>query len=312
LNSPTPTKEPFTHAAGAQGARILSVKLVLVSLFWGGTYTAGKVVGTALPSLPAAFARFGVAAVLLVLIAHWREGGLPRLNRAQLGHSAVLGVLGVFLYNAFFFQALTLIPAGRTALFVSLGPIVTALISSIFYRERLGKAGWAGVMLALSGAVILVTRGDLSSVFLNPSGSFGAGELYICAAVVCWSAYTLYSRKLLKQISALAATTYASLWGVLFLGIASWGEVGTLDLSTVGWAVWAAVLYLGVLGTVVAYVWYYEGVRELGPSKASVFTNLVPLFGVAVSALLLGEPILVSMVLGGVMTVIGVTITTRR
>ncbi|HEX4917841.1 MAG TPA: DMT family transporter, partial [Limnobacter sp.] len=80
----------------------------------------------------------------------------------------------------------------------------------------------------------------------------------------------------------------------------------------VPWTVWLALLYLGAFGTVVAFVWYYEGVRAVGPSRTAVFTNLVPVFGVVLAAVMLGESILLSMLIGGAVTVAGVMLTNRR
>jgi drug/metabolite transporter (DMT)-like permease len=74
---------------------------------------------------------------------------------------------------------------------------------------------------------------------------------------------------------------------------------------------WIAVLYLALLGTVAAFIWYLEGVRAIGGPRTAVFINLVPVFGVAFAAVLLGEPILPSMVLGGAMVIAGVMLTNR-
>jgi drug/metabolite transporter (DMT)-like permease len=75
--------------------------------------------------------------------------------------------------------------------------------------------------------------------------------------------------------------------------------------------VWTSIIYLGAFGTVIGFVWYYEGVKAIGPSRTAVFNNLVPAFGIVLAAVLLGEPILISMVAGGVLAVIGVTLTNR-
>ena len=72
------------------------------------------------------------------------------------------------------------------------------------------------------------------------------------------------------------------------------------------------MIYTGAFGTVAAFVWYYQGIRTVGPSRTVVFTNLVPLFGVALSALLLGEPVLPSMVWGGALAVCGVIMVNKK
>jgi drug/metabolite transporter (DMT)-like permease len=74
---------------------------------------------------------------------------------------------------------------------------------------------------------------------------------------------------------------------------------------------WGAIAYLGALGTVVAFLWFYQGVQKIGPARASIFLSFVPVFGVIIAALVLGEPILVSMIVGGAMVVGGVLLTNR-
>ena len=73
----------------------------------------------------------------------------------------------------------------------------------------------------------------------------------------------------------------------------------------------AALVYLGAVGTVIGFVWYYEGVKAIGPARTAVFNNLVPVFGIGLGALMLGEPILISMVVGGILVITGVLLTNR-
>ena len=86
---------------------------------------------------------------------------------------------------------------------------------------------------------------------------------------------------------------------------------GTLHPTQFDWRMVVSLLYLGVFGTAVAFVWYYMSVKKVGASTTSIFNNLVPVFGVAISVLILGEPLLVSMLVGGAVTIIGVTMVSR-
>lgn len=290
---------------------MLSFKLIMVAVFWGGTFIAGRVLALALPLVVAAFCRFFVAAILLTWSALRIEGGLPRLKRAQLLVTAAMGLTGIFLYNVCFFGALARLPAGRAALFVSLTPTVTALIAGVVFRERLGSKRWVGIGVALLGALIVVARGDLIGAVQDIGASIGLGEMLMSLAVLNWAAYTLISRKATESMSPIAATTYATLWGLAFLSVGAMGELCSVRWSALGWQVWASIFYLGAIGTVVAFIWYSQGVRAVGPSRAAVFTNLVPAFGVLLSAGLLGEAVLISMLIGGALSAIGVSLTNR-
>jgi drug/metabolite transporter (DMT)-like permease len=310
MSTSASTSTPLSIAADTTSPMVY-IKLVFVTLFWGGTFIAGRLLAQTMPHMTAATGRYAVAVVLLVLLAWKKEGGLPRLNKSQLVGTMALGLTGMFLYNACFFAALARMPAGRTALFVALNPIVTALASAVLFRERLGAVKWLGIVIALVGATVIITRGDLLGTLHDISQSIGVGELLMFVAITAWAAYTLIGRNVLKGLSPIAATTYGSMWGLGFLACGAAFEFPGIEWSKFGWQVWAAILYLGAFGTVIGFVWYYEGVKAIGPSRTAVFNNLVPAFGIALAALLLGEPILVSMVVGGVLTIIGVTLTNR-
>ena len=291
--------------------RLVYLKLILVAAIWGGTFIAGRIVAQVMPPMTAATARFAIAVVLLLAVVRFAEGGLPRLNRTQLVMTAALGFFGIFVYNLGFFIALSHMPAGRTALFVALNPIVTALLAALLLRERLAPRKWLGIAIAFSGAAVVITRGDLLSIVRDIGSSIGIGELVMFGAVSGWAAYTLIGRFALKSLSPIAATTYAAMWGLGFLALGATTELTTLDLSRVTWQVIASIIYLGAAGTVIGFIWYYEGVKAIGPSRTSVFNNLVPVCGVAFGALLLGEPILISMLIGGAMAITGVALTNR-
>jgi drug/metabolite transporter (DMT)-like permease len=308
-----PASLPHSLPAARRPAHPLAVyaKLVAVAMCWGGTFIAGRNVAHALPVMVGAAARFAVAALLLVLLAYWKEGGLPRLSKQQMIRTMLLGLTGIFLYNLCFLGALGRIPAGRAALFVALNPIVTALAAAVVMRERLSARKWCGIAVAFVGAAIVITRGDFAGAVHDITTSLGTGELFMLASVCSWAAYTLVGRRAMADLSPIAATSYAALWGFLLLAGGAAGQLNQVDRQSVGWSTWAAVGYLGAIGTVIGFVWYYEGVKALGPSRAAVFNNLVPVFGVGFGALLLGEPVLISMVVGGAVTVAGVMLTSR-
>ena len=288
------------------------IKLVFVALFWGGTFIAGRILAQSVPLMTAAAGRFAVAVTLLLLLAWKVEGGLPRLNRSQVMATAALGLTGIFIYNLCFFAALSRMPAGRTALFVALNPIVTALASAVLFRERLGAIKWLGIAIAFSGAAVIITRGDLMGAVHDIRQSIGLGEVLMFCAISSWAAYTIIGRFALKGLTPIAATTYAALWGFAFLACGAAFEFSAIDWSKFTWQVWASIVYLGAFGTVIGFVWYYEGVKAIGPSRTAVFNNLVPVFGITLAAVLLSESILVSMIVGGVMAIAGVTLTNRQ
>jgi drug/metabolite transporter (DMT)-like permease len=111
------------------------------------------------------------------------------------------------------------------------------------------------------------------------------------------------------SLSPLAITTVTTLWGALMLSVGMPFEWSSWQASAVSPAAWAAIVYLGAGGTALAFVWYAEGLQKLGAARTAVFNNLVPVFGVTLGTALLGEPLLVSMLVGGLVAIVGVSLT---
>lgn len=284
------------------------LKLLCVALFWGGTFVAGHVVGEFLPSSVSALSRFLVATVMLIGIARWLEGSLPRLDRRMLLATALLGALGIFAYNSFFFAAVKLLPASRTALIVALSPVCTAILDAALTRRRLSPLSWAGIGLSFGGALIVISHGDVALLL---QGALGRGELLMLGGVASWALYTVLSQRILHGISAIAATTYASIWGTAMLLLNALPDLLRVDWTRLPASAWGCLLYLGIPGTAIAYIWYFDGVKRLGAPRTAVFNNFVPVFGVALSALLLRERLPLSTLLGGLTVLGGVLLTSR-
>ena len=283
-------------------------RLVAVPAIWGGTFVAGKHVVSVFTPLMGSFTRYVVACLALLVAAFVLEGGLPRLTRRQWLATFLLGSLGVFAYNLCFMGALDRLPASRAALIIALNPVLTISISAFVLNEHLSRRRWLGVALALFGVWIVISRGDLASIAAT---TVGVGELLMFGAVISWALYTVLGRKVLGGLTPLAATNYAALWGTLLLGLLAAPDLGGLRLEQFDGRMMLSLLYLGVLGTAVAFVWYYTSIKKLGASITSIFNNLVPVFGVAIAVLVLGEPLLPSMLIGGAVAICGVMLVSR-
>jgi drug/metabolite transporter (DMT)-like permease len=293
---------------GSHARAIDYARLVAVPAIWGGTFVAGKHVVSVWSPMMGSFARYLVACAALLVAAFVLEGGLPPLTRRQWFATFLLGLMGVFAYNLFFMASLERLPGSRAALIIALNPVITITLSSLVLKERLSPRRWLGVAIALFGVWIVISHGDIASI---ASAGVGVGELFMLAAVTSWALYTLVGRKVLGSLSPLAATNYAALWGTLMLALVAAPEIPDVTLAQVDGTMVVALLYLGVCGTALAFVWYYMSVKKCGTAITSIFNNLVPVFGVAISVLLLDERLLASMLIGGAIAIAGVMMVSR-
>jgi drug/metabolite transporter (DMT)-like permease len=178
--------------------------------------------------------------------------------------------------------------------------------AALFLREPLTIAKIVGTLLALLGVAVELGGGNPLALV---AGGIGRGEVALFGCVVGWAAYTLIARKVTGP-SALAVTTYAAVTGTLMLAVVVVVRGDPL-WPHASLHAWLALLYMGLFGTALAFVWFLEGVKTLGPARASIFVNLVPVAAITLGVLLLGERLTLAMLVGAALVVAGVWIINR-
>lgn len=288
---------------------MIYVKLFLTAVFWGGTFIAGRILAQEVAPFSGSFLRFLVASVCMFPLVWHFEGRLQPLRKKQLLVVFLSGMTGVFLYNVFFLTGLQTVQAGRASVIVASNPVLISLFAALLFRgERMTVLKAIGVALSVTGAVYVITRGNPTGIL---EGAMGRGELLIFGCVASWVSYSLIGKIVMRDVQPVSAVTYACLIGsaallppALIEGMA--GNLGRYSL-----AAWLSIVYLGFFGTCLGFIWYYEGIREIGASKAAVFINFVPISAVTMSFFLLGEPVDLSLLVGGALVLSGIYLTNR-
>ncbi len=287
---------------------LVYLKLLATMLFWGGTFIAGRLVAGVVPPLPAAFLRFAIASVLLLILLYRLEGGLPRLDRRQLGAVTLLGLTGVFGYNVFFFTGLQTVSASRAALIIALNPVGIALFSALFGGERLTRRRALGIAISVSGALLVISNGHLAGLL---AGALGSGELALLGCVLCWALYSVLGRRAMRGLSPLAAVTCSSLAGTLLLAPLALAKGVVSGAAGYGLHAWLSLAYLALFGTVLGFLWYYQAIHRLGAVRSGVFINFVPVCAVVLGFLLLDEALSATLLQGGALVIVGAWLTNR-
>ncbi len=162
---------------------MIYIKLLLTAFFWGGTFIAGKGIADTVDPYSAAFLRFAIASFFLMFLTLKTEGRFPGINGRQAVFIFFSGLTGIFAYNIFFFTGLSLINANRASLIIATNPIFISLASALFFKERLSGLKICGLILSLSGALIIISGGNLAQIFKT---GIGGGELSIFGCVFSW------------------------------------------------------------------------------------------------------------------------------
>ncbi|MBN2539380.1 MAG: DMT family transporter [Deltaproteobacteria bacterium] len=288
---------------------IVYVKLLFMAIFWGGTFIAARVVSQSVDPFSASFLRFAVASIFLVLVTIRLEGRIPRLKRHQILPIILLGMTGVFAYNFFFFSGLKTVEAGRASIIVAMNPIFIALFATTFFKEKLTGINLIGIVLCVSGAIIVISKGNPLGII---RGGIGTGEFYILGCVASWVLYSLIGKTTMKDMSPLTAVTYSCVAGGILLFFPSCAEGILTDITTYNAMSWLGIVYLGFFGTVLGFTWFYEGIKKIGASKASVFINFVPISAVILASLILKEKLGLFLITGAIMVICGAYLTNKK
>ena len=284
-------------------------KLVGSAALWGGTWVAGRLLARHMGPFSAAFLRFALASVFLYFLTARIEGRYPRLTRRELPWLLTLAATGIFAYNALFFAGLRTVPAGRAALIVACIPAAVALFSGLLFKEAFPPRKIAGIALSFGGVGFIVSGGDPATLFAQ---GLSAGDLCIFGCVAAWAAYTLAGKKAMERIAPYSAVTWSCILGAAMLLPPALALGLVRDVAAAPPAAWGLVAFFGILATGFGFSWYYEGVKAIGPTKAGVFINLVPVVAVFLGWLLLGESLSPTLVLGGALVLGGVWLTNRQ
>ncbi|MCA9401772.1 MAG: EamA family transporter, partial [Candidatus Omnitrophica bacterium] len=295
------------EAINPKGDLSVHIKLIVMALIWGGGFVAGKVIAPQAGAFTITFLRFLIASVVLTIIL-FRTEKLTSVPISIVGFALAGGFLGVGCYNFLFLNGIKWIEAGRGAVIMSIVPIAVAVLSAILFKEPLTFRKFVGILISVVGAAMVVSNGDFSIFF----GNIGRGELYILGSVSCAAAFTLISKKMLDQLSPLAVIVFISSFGTVMMIIPMLIELQTRPLTGLSFAFYMNLLYLALGPSVVATVFYYHGIAKVGPSRASQYMNLMPVFAVILSFLFLGEEITSSLAVGGLMVIGGILITNKK
>jgi drug/metabolite transporter (DMT)-like permease len=286
---------------------IIYLKLILTMIFWGGTFIAGRSLVQDVGPFSAAFFRFLTASFFLIFLVCRVEGKVSVPAKKQIIPLVLLGLTGVFLYNIFFFKGLKLIEAGRASVIIANNPILIALFSAYFFKERLSVVKVGGILISISGAIIVITRGHFFELF---RGGLGLGEFYIVCCVASWVAFSLIGKVVMTSLSPLRSVAYSAIVGTVFLAVPAFmeGGLGFIHYSLLNWA---CIFYLGFFGTVLGFLWYYQGIQKIGPTRAGLFINFVPISAILLAFIFLQEPLTVSLLIGVALVSSGVYLTNR-
>lgn len=272
------------EALGAQTVGLLL--LVPPPLFWAGNFIVGRAMRGEVPPLSLSFWRWVVALACILPFA-WRP--LRRdapLYWAHRWRVLRISLAGVVAFTALVYVGLQWTAAANGLLLNSFIPILILLFGALFFGQPLLPRQVFGLALSFSGVLAIVLRGDwarLAALDVSP------GDLLVFAAMICWAFYTLWLRGIPPEVDRVGLMAVQALVGLCVLGPLCLIERGFGFAPTWSGESLAALAYLGVFPSVLAYLLYNIGVARVGAARAGLFIHLIPVFGSVLAVAFLHE-----------------------
>lgn len=288
--------------------------LTLPPLLWAGNAVVGRLVVGLVPPITLNFLRWALALLILLPLGGWvlrpASGLWPHWRRF-----ALLGLLGVGMYNALQYLALRTSTPLNVTLVASSMPLWMLALGRLFFGARVTRAQLLGALLSMAGVAVVLARGDLAHL---AELRLVQGDLYVLGATLAWAWYSWLLARPGGEPAAIrddwAAFLLAQIvFGLGWSGLAMGAEWALTDAHIDwGWPLVAALVYVAVGPAVLAYRCWGLGVQRAGPALAGFFTNLTPVAAAVMSALFLGEPPRLYHALAFALIVAGIVVSSRR
>jgi len=285
------------------------IEALFAVIVWGASFIATKVALRDISPITIVWLRFLMGVIILgIAVILRKQFTLP--DKKEWTYFGLLGFLGITFHQWLQSNALQTSEAGTTAWIVSTTPVFMALLGWFLLKERLGWTKTLGILLAFSGVLVVVSKGELSSISI---GRFGApGDVLILISAVNWAVFSALSRRGLKSHPASLMMFYVMSFGWLFTSFLLVSTRGFIEIQDLTFNGWMGVAFLGIFCSGLAYIAWYDALKVLTTAQTGVFLYIEPLIAVVVAFFVLGEAIIPAALLGGAIILFGVWLVNRN
>jgi drug/metabolite transporter (DMT)-like permease len=276
----------MTFAATVRAHGSARVLLWVVPLLWSSNYIIARLADGVIAPHALALGRWLLAALILL---PWMGRGLWRQRqvlRREWQHLLVLGFFGMYICGAWVYQAGRSTSSTNIALIYAATPMAIVAASSWLLHERMSRAQWAGVVLALLGLLFVIAKGDPARLL---AVQFVAGDAWITAAATSWTIYSVLLKRWPSALGPGERLVAIIGGGLLVLLPTTLAEALFTITPPLGWGAFGLVLLAAVLPGVLSYGAYSYLQRELGASRTAMMLYLAPVYGALLAWLVLGE-----------------------
>lgn len=277
---------------------------LVATVLWSGNFVVARGLAGILSPVEISFWRWAIS---FLIILPFTARDIWKHRHIALKHKRLLlfmGLLGVSLINTFNYRAGLTTGATNIALVATSAPVFMAIIARVFLHESLSRQQGVGLVVALVGVVVLVTRGSFASLVAL---SFSEGDLWALGAATLFAVYSIQVRFRPKELPQ--AAFLSIIFGIGTLGLLPFLCWEAFGAGTAHWPTppqWGCLVYIGLGASVLGFTFWNKAIDRIGPVRSGIIYYSIPLFSSLEAALILGENVTLSQVCGGALIIGGI------
>jgi drug/metabolite transporter (DMT)-like permease len=276
---------------------------------WGASFIATKIAVGQISPIAVVWLRFAMGLpILMAAVIMRKQFAFPKGN--EWLYFALLGFLGIAFHQWLQSNGLQTSEATTTAWIVATSPAFIAILGWLTLKEKLTLTQTSGIVFAMLGVLIVVSKGDLTSLAI---GQFGTtGDVLILISSVNWAVFSILSRYGLKRHPSTRMTFWVMTIGWMITSVAFFSQGKTAELALLDTRGWWAMIFLGIFTTGLAYIAWFDALSQLPAAQTGAFLFIEPPTSMIVAAIILSEAITWASLLGGAVILAGVWLVNRQ
>jgi drug/metabolite transporter (DMT)-like permease len=260
--------------------------LVAATMMWAGNSIIGKLAIGEVTPMTLTFMRWFLVCAILALFYREEAAAAWPVLRPRWRWVIAMSVLGYTVFNALVYAAAHRTSGVNLTMLQSSIPVMVLLGGAILFRTRVGGLQALGTALTVTGVLVVASGGDIARLLRL---AFNVGDLYVLVACALYSGYTLGLRQRPATSGFGLFIGFAVVAMVSSLPLLVW-EMAAGDFFWPSLGGWAILAYVTICPSLLSQIFYIRGVELIGPARAGLFINLIPIFGAVMAVIVLGEP----------------------
>lgn len=276
---------------------------------WGASFIATKIAVGQISPVSVVWIRFAMGIpILFVAVAVRKQFALPK-GKEWL-YFSLLGFLGITFHQWLQSNGLKTAQATTTAWIVATSPAFIAILAWLVLKEKLNPLQSAGILLAMIGVLVVVSKGNFANISI---GNFGtAGDLLILISSVNWAVFSIISRHGLRTHPSTRLTFWVMTIGWSITSIAFFAQGKMAEIPLLDSRGWWAMIFLGIFTTGFAYIAWFDALAQLPSAQTGAFLFIEPLASMVVASIVLKEQVTLAAMMGGAVILFGIWLVNRQ